>query len=68
VPIKGASMRRRLVASYRANSYLTPAAARLIEIFERSASSQLPDDPPSEQDAESARRAIKTARTPQRRS
>lgn len=34
VPVKGASMRRRLVVTYRANSFLSPAARRLIDLFE----------------------------------
>ncbi len=33
VPVKGATMRRRLVVSYRANSFLSPAAQRLIDLF-----------------------------------
>lgn len=33
VPIAGASMRRRLVVTYRANSFLSPIARRLIELF-----------------------------------
>jgi DNA-binding transcriptional LysR family regulator len=33
VPIKETTMRRRLVVTYRENSYLTPAAARLIALF-----------------------------------
>jgi DNA-binding transcriptional LysR family regulator len=33
VPVNGATMRRRLVVTYRANSYLSPAAHRLIELF-----------------------------------
>ena len=41
VPIKGASMRRRLVVTYRSNSFLSPATLRLIEIFGRSASAHL---------------------------
>jgi DNA-binding transcriptional LysR family regulator len=36
VPVKGAAMRRRLVVTYRANSFLSPAARRLIELFEQS--------------------------------
>jgi len=39
VPVIGAAMRRRLVVTYRANSYLSPAARRLIELFSRSQSS-----------------------------
>jgi len=38
VPVQGATMRRRLVVTYRANSFLSPAAQRLIELFVRSAS------------------------------
>lgn len=37
VPIKGAAMRRRLVVTYRANSFVSPAAHRLIELFADSA-------------------------------
>lgn len=37
VPVRGAQMRRRLVVTYRENRFLSPAAARLIELFERSA-------------------------------
>jgi DNA-binding transcriptional LysR family regulator len=33
VPLKEATMRRRLVVTYRDNSYLSPAASRLIELF-----------------------------------
>lgn len=33
VPVKGATMRRRLVVTHRANSYLSPAAGRLLELF-----------------------------------
>jgi len=33
VPVKGATMRRRLVVTYRANSFLSPAARRLIDLF-----------------------------------
>lgn len=33
VPVKDAVMRRRLVISYRANSYLSPAVSRVIELF-----------------------------------
>ncbi|HET9207104.1 MAG TPA: LysR substrate-binding domain-containing protein [Burkholderiaceae bacterium] len=33
VPVNGATMRRRLVVTYRANSYLSPAAHRLVELF-----------------------------------
>lgn len=36
VPVKAAAMRRRLVVTYRANSFLSPAARRLIELFEQS--------------------------------
>lgn len=35
VPVKGAAMRRRLVVTYRVNSFLSPAARRLIELFEQ---------------------------------
>jgi DNA-binding transcriptional LysR family regulator len=37
VPVPGATMRRRLVVTYRSNSFLSPVAQRLIELFERSA-------------------------------
>lgn len=37
VPVRGATMRRRLVVTYRANSFLSPAAQRLVELFLRSA-------------------------------
>jgi DNA-binding transcriptional LysR family regulator len=33
VPLKEATMRRRLVVTYRDNSYLSPAVSRLIELF-----------------------------------
>lgn len=33
VPVKGASMRRRLVVTYRSNSFLSPVARRLIDLF-----------------------------------
>lgn len=33
VPLKEATMRRRLVVTYRDNSYLSPASARLLELF-----------------------------------
>lgn len=33
VPVKGAAMRRRLVVTYRANGFLSPAARRLIDLF-----------------------------------
>jgi len=33
VPVKEAVMRRRLVVTYRANSFLSPAASRVIELF-----------------------------------
>lgn len=33
VPVKGATMHRRLVVTYRANSFLSPAARRLLELF-----------------------------------
>ena len=35
VPVKGASMRRRLVVTHRSQGFLSPAALRLIEIFRR---------------------------------
>ncbi|MCA0241185.1 MAG: LysR family transcriptional regulator [Proteobacteria bacterium] len=38
VPVQGATMRRRLVVTHRANSFLSPAAQRLVELFVRSAS------------------------------
>ena len=37
VPVKGATMHRRLVVTYRANSFLSPAARRLLELFVASA-------------------------------
>ena len=37
VPVRGATMRRRLVVTYRANRFLSPAAQRLIDLFVRSA-------------------------------
>lgn len=37
VPVDGATMRRRLGVTYRANSFLSPAAQRLIDLFLRSA-------------------------------
>lgn len=39
VPVKGATMRRRLVVTYRANGFLSPAARRLIDLFELSRAS-----------------------------
>lgn len=36
VPVKGSAMRRRLVVTYRANGFLSPAARRLLELFEQS--------------------------------
>jgi DNA-binding transcriptional LysR family regulator len=36
VPVKGGAMRRRLVVTYRANSFLSPAARRLLELFAQS--------------------------------
>jgi DNA-binding transcriptional LysR family regulator len=39
VPVKGATMKRRLVVTHRANSFLSPAARRLIELFTQSAAS-----------------------------
>lgn len=36
VPVKGAAMRRRLVVTYRANGFLSPAAHRLLTLFEQS--------------------------------
>lgn len=35
VPVNGAAMRRRLVVTYRANGFLSPAARRLLELFEQ---------------------------------
>lgn len=35
VPVKGAAMRRRLVVTYRANGYLSPAGRRLLDLFEQ---------------------------------
>lgn len=40
VPVKGAMMRRRMVVTYRANSYLSPAARRLIDLFARTPSGE----------------------------
>lgn len=37
VPVKGAAMRRRIVVTYRANSFLSPAARRLIDLFVKAA-------------------------------
>ena len=36
VPVEGATMQRRMVVTYRANGYLSPAARRLIDLFESS--------------------------------
>jgi hypothetical protein len=36
VPVKRAQMKRRLVVTYRAQSFLSPAAKRLLELFEQS--------------------------------
>jgi DNA-binding transcriptional LysR family regulator len=36
VPVAGAAMRRRLVVTYRANAFLSPAARRLVQLFEQS--------------------------------
>jgi len=36
VPVKGGVMRRRMVLTYRENSYLSPAAQRLIDLLVRS--------------------------------
>lgn len=36
VPVAGAAMRRRLVVTYRANAFLSPAARRLVQLFEES--------------------------------
>jgi DNA-binding transcriptional LysR family regulator len=38
VPVKGATMRRRLVVTHRSNGFLSPAAQRLIDLFIQSAS------------------------------
>lgn len=38
VPVTGATMRRKLVVTYRSNSFLSPAARRLIDLFLSSAS------------------------------
>lgn len=38
VPLKGATMKRRLVVTYRDNSFMSPVAKRLVELFTRSAS------------------------------
>ena len=37
VPVRGATMRRRLVVTWRENAFLSPAAQRLIELFVRAA-------------------------------
>jgi hypothetical protein len=37
VPVKGAEMRRRLVVTYRANSFMSAAAHRLVDLFTTSA-------------------------------
>jgi DNA-binding transcriptional LysR family regulator len=37
VPVKGAEMRRRLVVTYRANSFMSAAARRLVDLFTKSA-------------------------------
>jgi DNA-binding transcriptional LysR family regulator len=37
VPVAGAAMRRRMVVTHRANSFQSPAARRLIELFAKSA-------------------------------
>jgi DNA-binding transcriptional LysR family regulator len=37
VPVTGAAMRRRLVVTYRANAFLSPAARRLAQLLEQSA-------------------------------
>lgn len=36
VPVAGAAMRRRLVVTYRAKAFLSPAARRLVQLFEQS--------------------------------
>jgi DNA-binding transcriptional LysR family regulator len=36
VPVDGATMQRRMVVTYRANGFLSPAARRLIDLFEQS--------------------------------
>ena len=36
VPVKGVTMNRRLVVTHRANGFLSPAARRLLELFEQS--------------------------------
>jgi DNA-binding transcriptional LysR family regulator len=35
VPVRGATMRRRLVVTYRAHGFMSPAARRLLELFEQ---------------------------------
>ena len=35
VPVEGATMQRRLVVTHRANSFLSPAAQRLLALFEQ---------------------------------
>ena len=39
VPVEGAAMRRRLVVTHRANSFLSPIATRLVNLFVSSAAS-----------------------------
>lgn len=36
VPVKGAAMQRRLVVTHRANGFLSPAARRVLDLFEQS--------------------------------
>ena len=45
VPVKGATMKRRLVVTYRENSFMSPIAKRLVELFLRSASVTKPIEP-----------------------
>ncbi len=35
VPVRGATMRRRLVVTHRSNGFLSPAARRLLDLFEQ---------------------------------
>lgn len=42
VPVRGATMHRRLVVTYRGNRFLSPAAQRLIELFLRAAPASAP--------------------------
>jgi len=41
VPVKGVTMNRRLVVTHRANGFLSPAARRLLELFEQSSAREV---------------------------